>query len=182
MRPFRMITLLSLLTALLLPGLSFAQSAVTVNPIKLVNIPQHLVGNYLTVYYGIGNRAAIATNSNQVTLKKIRKKVDNIPLSSTMAAVPAVDIPRLGFYQPYNIIVFVIHSKPNFNWVNLETDSEGNLIRTIPDGEPTGSNIMAQASLSFTKTELEDLSMAQGVPNVIEVDLQNRIQMFQELE
>ncbi|GIL16522.1 MAG: hypothetical protein BroJett040_02730 [Oligoflexia bacterium] len=162
-------------SSLLIVETANAQSAITVNPMKLVNIPSSLQGQYLTVYFGIGARAAISTNSNQVTLKKIRKKIDNIQITSASAHVPGVDIPRTGFYQPYNLIVFVIHSQPNFNWQNIETDDEGNIIRTIPEGEIPGQNIQATASISLTKVEFEDLIVSQGVPNIVQIDLQNRI-------
>lgn len=133
-------------------------STLTVNKIELLGLHNYK-SHYLTVYYGIGSRASISNAKNQVSIREV-KIAETFPINGNALELPKRDLARSGIVLPYNIIVFVIHSGPEFCWKN----SNGQFPLEEKQCE---SNTPIKVD-SLMKTELDTLMMLQSDPEIIE--------------
>jgi hypothetical protein len=116
-------------------------------------------GKYLTVYYGTGARASLASAKNQVNIREV-KVAETFPINNNILELPKRDFARSGFVLPYNLIVVVVHDTPTFCWKNKPNDQ-------FPLGEKTCSENTSVEIDSLTKTEFDILLAAQNDPEVV---------------
>lgn len=139
------LTFLATLAVSMVTGLSTVQAdSVTVDAITVSNLG-NLRGNYLSVYYGVGSRASIATSGSQVSLREIRAKV-TVRIDGNSATVPAIQLQRSGFSLPYNLIVFAVHRGKDYVLVNADG--------TAPKGETSKQTSELLVMDSLTKNEI----------------------------
>jgi hypothetical protein len=158
-----MTALLGILTFLVLSTLgaerAMAQSTTTVPQITLVNTVSEQ-GHFLTVYYGIGSRASIATSGDQVTLREIKAK-STFAISGNQLVLPSQELTRSGVFVAYNMIVFVLHNGSDFTWTNADG--------SLPTNENAGASTQAISVSSLTKAEVDALPGAANM--AVQVDL-----------
>jgi hypothetical protein len=124
-----------------------AAHADTVGGLQMKGLGNY-VGKYLTVYYAIGGRASINTQGDQIHIRKVKAK-KTIQISGDTVTLPPVEIPRVGWFLPYNIMVFVVHDGADFRWVNADA--------TIPENETATGPTQYLTVDSLTKMEFESL-------------------------
>lgn len=120
------------------------------------SIRLHGLGNYrgksLTVYYGLGSRGALSTQSDQITLREVKEK-KTFTINSDLVIIPEINLKRSSLFITYNIIILAVHDDATVTWMN------GN--GTLPDGEQlTNSSPLAVDSL--TKIEFDSLKVLQN--------------------
>jgi hypothetical protein len=143
---------------------SDAQIATPTKPI-LVNGLASFVGQYLTVYYAFGSEASIYSTHDQVNLREVKFKINNLPITSSQTLVPSAPLIRTGALLPYQVIVFVVHAKPDFTWINADgTQAESN----------NGNNGFSAVS-SLMNTDFNELSRRQGSPETVQYIFGTRI-------
>jgi hypothetical protein len=146
------------ISTLILGFLGFVLMSVFAAPVvhaQVVSVPQIEVarvgsynGKYLTVYYGIGSRATIATADDQISLREVKYK-KTVRIEGNSVVLPKVDLSRSGIFLAYNIVVMVIHSDNQFTWKNING--------SLPEGETNGDSSIALAIDSLTKPEIDGL-------------------------
>ena len=147
---------LATLALAMVTGLANVQAdSATVDAITVSNLG-NLRGNYISVYYGVGSRAAIATSGSQVSLREIRAKV-TVRIDGNSVTVPAIQLQRTGFSLPYNLIVFAVHRGKDFVLVNADGSA--------PKGETAKQSSELLLMDSLTKPEADSLR-SQGSINV----------------
>lgn len=122
------LSLILALSSLLGSSVALGQDATKtyyVNPIQisglsaLRNAANRSVQNnlYVTVYYGIGRRASLNNQGDQITLREIKDK-KTLPLKGDTLDFPEINLKRSNVFISFNIVVFVVHVGPQFTWVN----------------------------------------------------------------
>lgn len=112
-------------------------------------------GKFLTVYYAIGNRAAIATSDDQITMREVKLK-KTFQINGNSVVAPRVDLSRSGIFMAYNLVVMVVHSDANYSWKNVNGST--------PEGELMSLSSQTLAVDSLTKTELDSIRVGDTEP------------------
>jgi hypothetical protein len=140
-----------------------------VNPIKISGLAGYR-GSYLTIYYALGSRGALSSEEDQITLREVKEK-RSFQISGDSVIVPEINLKRSNLFITYNILILVVHSVPNFTWLN------GN--KSLPAGEKYSANINALDVDSLTKLEFESLVVTQdsasGVPLLYQFKSRNSV-------
>lgn len=121
-------------------------------------------GQYLTVYYGVGNKAAISTAKDQLTLREVKAK-KTLRISGNSASLPEVTLKREGITMAYNLIVLVVHGSEPFSWKNANG--------TLPKGEVAQGAGAPIAVDALTKSELDARTAEGGAKVKIEFSVSN---------
>lgn len=145
------------LAVAMVTGLTNAHADEQVGAITVNNLG-NLRGNYLSVYYGVGSRASIATSASQVTLREVRAKV-TVRIDGNSVTIPAIQLQRSGISVAYNIIAFAVHRGASYVLVNADGSA--------PKGETATQTSELLLMDSLTKSEVTAL----GGPGPISVSL-----------
>ncbi len=123
--------------------------------IPALNVAQlgNFKGQYLTIFYAVGSRPFISTDTSQISISQV-KESRTIYLTADEMNTPAVQVEKEGFRPSYNIIVFVVSPQPNYSWVN----SDG----TIPQGVTATSNHASSLINTLNRTDVDAFVKAQG--------------------
>lgn len=105
-------------------------------------------GQYLTVFYAVGTRPFIATDSSQFTLSEV-KAIKTERIAEDLVTFPAIELQKQGFRPGYNLVVMVISPEAN---VSL-TNANGAPI----EGMPQTDNRRTSLVRSFSKSDIEAL-------------------------
>mgnify|MGYP000911826556 CR=1 FL=1 len=139
---------------------SNSSSIIQTKPLRIENL-QSYTGLYLTVYYAKSAPMGFVIQTSDIHLENVKAKqtilIDKSRINSDgqlSVDIPSLEIKKDGFGDGgYNVVIFVIHKLPNFQWVN-----------TLDNSSPEGQQVFPlQKSIAMsylTKSEVNDLSIA----------------------
>ncbi|HEY8272573.1 MAG TPA: hypothetical protein VIG33_16895 [Pseudobdellovibrionaceae bacterium] len=149
---------ITLIIGLSLMSGSFSSNKAQAAPLETVpKIQIHKIGNYkgqyLTAFYALGTRPFLSTDSSQVILSEIKAAKTELVTADSLT-LPAVDLQKIGFRPPYNLVMIVVSPAPDFTFVNPDS--------SIIKGMNQSENHRATLIRSFSKVELDSLATGEG--------------------
>ncbi|WP_413290792.1 hypothetical protein [Bdellovibrio sp. HCB337] len=165
---FLFINALTLIIGLGLMSGSFSPSDAQAAPTEVVpKIQIQKIGNFkgqhLTVFYAVGTRPFLSTDSSQVTLSEV-KSIRTQVVDDDFVTLPQIELQKAGFRPGYNLVLVVISPNPDYSFVNANGE-------TIV-GMPQTKNQQASLIRSYSKAEIESLATGQGLPDGLVLTLQ----------
>lgn len=138
-------------------GLLIGQSAmaapsVSVNSLRVKGLG-NFVGQNLTVYYAVGKKASIATEPSQIQISEVKVKT-TVAISAGDVILPQVQVPLMNV-SSYNMIVFVVHPRGPFRWVNVNGE--------VPVNESSSGSNVYTAIQSASKNDIDNAKAQSGI-------------------
>jgi len=134
------------------------------------NFPKILVsglseqkGQYLTAIYSVALASELAISADNLQLKKVYSEIANVPITGDSVELPAQSINWTGWARP-NVVLFVIHSEPNFSWINPDPQSPP--IQYQYPLQPSANNSYSSVSVLSTRSLRQNTDSA-GIYNYI---------------
>lgn len=131
-------------------------------PSLQVNKLGNLKGQYLTVLYAVGSRPFISTDSSQITISQV-KESRTVYITEDTMTLPSVQVEKEGFRPSYNILVFIVSTKPDYSWINADG--------SVPQGVIATENRQSSLINAINKSDVDAFIEAQGNTAVLQVNL-----------
>lgn len=93
-------------------------SAESTLPLQFIHLSPY-IGKKLTLLFVQGQRPIVGTEDSQLTVFEIKAVVPSIEITHDSLGIQPVNIPRNGIGRA-NFLIAVIHSQPNYFWVNAD--------------------------------------------------------------
>ena len=157
---------------------SFAQlqfSTTVIAPVKVHGL-QRWKGNYLTVYYAahVVTSTIVNTDPNLLNLTVVRAKHESIPITKDVLDLPSVSFQKINMdrimaeanlFPTYTMVVFVIHSQPEFTWINMGMKADNVIPIGLSNKGPATYAKLATSVVRRTEVVLQGAEFKDKLPS-----------------